>query len=119
MQPNAHHSQVYCLDQSRFPDLNLAGTGEVGIAGIASDILLRPLTLAAPALKNHLGRLVWNEMKSIDPHCSRPISLSRYTLLCCAAQAGPGPASRCAVLIGSLVEGAMCFSDSQKTLIGS
>lgn len=33
MQPNAHRSQVYSLDQNRFPDLNLAGTGEVGIAG--------------------------------------------------------------------------------------
>lgn len=36
MQPYSHHSQVYSLDQSRFPDLNLAGTGEVGIAGITS-----------------------------------------------------------------------------------
>ncbi|RXN15841.1 serine--tRNA mitochondrial [Labeo rohita] len=33
MQPNAHKSQVYSLDPSRFPDLNLAGTGEVGVAG--------------------------------------------------------------------------------------
>lgn len=33
MQPNAHRSQVYSLDPNRFPDLNLAGTGEVGIAG--------------------------------------------------------------------------------------
>lgn len=33
MQPNAHRSQVYSLDPKRFPDLNLAGTGEVGIAG--------------------------------------------------------------------------------------
>lgn len=33
MQPNAHRSQVYSLDPARFPDLNLAGTGEVGIAG--------------------------------------------------------------------------------------
>lgn len=33
MQPNAHRSQVYSLDAARFPDLNLAGTGEVGIAG--------------------------------------------------------------------------------------
>uniref|UniRef100_A0A8C6SBU5 serine--tRNA ligase n=1 Tax=Neogobius melanostomus TaxID=47308 RepID=A0A8C6SBU5_9GOBI len=33
MQPNAHRSQVYSLDHSRFPDLSLAGTGEVGIAG--------------------------------------------------------------------------------------
>ena len=36
MQPYAHRSQVYSLDQSRFPDLNLAGTGEVGIAGTTS-----------------------------------------------------------------------------------
>lgn len=33
MQPHAHKSQVYSLDPSRFPDLNLAGTGEVGVAG--------------------------------------------------------------------------------------
>lgn len=33
MQPNAHRSQVYCLDPTQFPDLNLAGTGEVGVAG--------------------------------------------------------------------------------------
>lgn len=34
MQPYAHRSQVYSLDPSRFPNLNLAGTSEVGIAGI-------------------------------------------------------------------------------------
>lgn len=33
MQPNAHRSQVYSLDPNRFPDLNMAGTGEVGVAG--------------------------------------------------------------------------------------
>lgn len=33
MQPNAHLSQVYSLDPALFPDLNLAGTGEVGLAG--------------------------------------------------------------------------------------
>lgn len=33
MQPHAHKSQVYSLDPTRFPDLNLAGTGEVGVAG--------------------------------------------------------------------------------------
>lgn len=33
MQPNAHLSQVYSLDPARFPDLSLAGTGEVGLAG--------------------------------------------------------------------------------------
>lgn len=33
MQPYAHRSQVYSLDPSRFPNLNLAGTGEVGVAG--------------------------------------------------------------------------------------
>ncbi|XP_074497413.1 serine--tRNA ligase, mitochondrial [Sebastes fasciatus] len=37
MQPNAHRSQVYSLDQTRFPDLNLAGTGEVGVAGYFMD----------------------------------------------------------------------------------
>lgn len=37
MQPHAHRSQVYSLDQSRFPDLSLAGTGEVGIAGFFMD----------------------------------------------------------------------------------
>lgn len=36
MQPNAHRSQVYSLDPARFPDLNLAGTGEVGVAGESS-----------------------------------------------------------------------------------
>ncbi|XP_048119948.1 serine--tRNA ligase, mitochondrial isoform X4 [Alosa alosa] len=35
--PYSHHSQVYSLDQFRFPDLNLAGTGEVGIAGYFMD----------------------------------------------------------------------------------
>lgn len=34
MQPNAHCSQVYALDHANFPDLNLAGTGEVGVAGL-------------------------------------------------------------------------------------
>nr|XP_014348517.1 PREDICTED: serine--tRNA ligase, mitochondrial [Latimeria chalumnae] len=33
MRPNARLSQVYKLDPSRFEDLNLAGTAEVGIAG--------------------------------------------------------------------------------------
>lgn len=33
MQPNAHLSQVYSLDPALFPDLKLAGTGEVGLAG--------------------------------------------------------------------------------------
>uniref|UniRef100_A0A3Q3R8W6 Serine--tRNA ligase, mitochondrial n=1 Tax=Monopterus albus TaxID=43700 RepID=A0A3Q3R8W6_MONAL len=37
MQPNAHRSQVYSLDPACFPDLNLAGTGEVGIAGYFMD----------------------------------------------------------------------------------
>ncbi|XP_068440245.1 serine--tRNA ligase, mitochondrial [Clinocottus analis] len=37
MQPNAQRSQVYSLDQKRFPDLNLAGTGEVGVAGYFMD----------------------------------------------------------------------------------
>nr|XP_015196128.1 PREDICTED: serine--tRNA ligase, mitochondrial [Lepisosteus oculatus] len=37
MQPHAHQSQVYSLDPSRFPDLNLAGTGEVGVAGYFMD----------------------------------------------------------------------------------
>ncbi|XP_069003609.1 serine--tRNA ligase, mitochondrial [Embiotoca jacksoni] len=37
MQPNAHRSQVYSLDAARFPDLNLAGTGEVGVAGYFMD----------------------------------------------------------------------------------
>ncbi|XP_024132341.1 serine--tRNA ligase, mitochondrial [Oryzias melastigma] len=37
MQPNAHRSQVYSLDPARFPDLSLAGTGEVGVAGFFMD----------------------------------------------------------------------------------
>ncbi|XP_026994686.2 serine--tRNA ligase, mitochondrial [Tachysurus fulvidraco] len=37
MQPYAHRSQVYSLDPSRFPNLNLAGTGEVGVAGYFMD----------------------------------------------------------------------------------
>ncbi|KAI5098755.1 serine--tRNA ligase, mitochondrial, partial [Silurus meridionalis] len=37
MQPYAHRSQVYSLDPSRFPNLNLAGTGEVGISGYFMD----------------------------------------------------------------------------------
>uniref|UniRef100_A0A673B7Q5 serine--tRNA ligase n=1 Tax=Sphaeramia orbicularis TaxID=375764 RepID=A0A673B7Q5_9TELE len=37
MQPNAHRSQVYALNPARFPDLNLAGTGEVGVAGYFMD----------------------------------------------------------------------------------
>uniref|UniRef100_A0A4W5QY60 Seryl-tRNA synthetase 2, mitochondrial n=1 Tax=Hucho hucho TaxID=62062 RepID=A0A4W5QY60_9TELE len=35
MQPHAHRSQVYSLDPTCFPVLNLAGTGEVGVAGEA------------------------------------------------------------------------------------
>ncbi|XP_064408794.1 serine--tRNA ligase, mitochondrial [Latimeria chalumnae] len=37
MRPNARLSQVYKLDPSRFEDLNLAGTAEVGIAGYFMD----------------------------------------------------------------------------------
>ncbi|KAM9318860.1 serine--tRNA ligase, mitochondrial isoform 2-T2 [Pholidichthys leucotaenia] len=37
MQPSAHRSQVYSVDPARFPDLNLAGTGEVGVAGFFMD----------------------------------------------------------------------------------
>ncbi|XP_076001143.1 serine--tRNA ligase, mitochondrial [Genypterus blacodes] len=37
MQPNAHRSQVYSLDPAKVTDLNLAGTGEVGIAGFFMD----------------------------------------------------------------------------------
>ncbi|XP_068173383.1 serine--tRNA ligase, mitochondrial isoform X2 [Antennarius striatus] len=37
MRPDAHLSQVYSLDPDRFPDLNLAGTGEVGVAGFFMD----------------------------------------------------------------------------------
>ncbi|XP_011607049.2 serine--tRNA ligase, mitochondrial [Takifugu rubripes] len=37
MRPNAHLSQVYSLDPALFPDLNLAGTGEVGLAGFFMD----------------------------------------------------------------------------------
>lgn len=33
MEPNAHQSQVYSLNPTQFPDLSLAGTGEVGVAG--------------------------------------------------------------------------------------
>lgn len=40
MQPNAHRSQVYSLDPARFPDLNLAGTGEVGVAGSLMSLCL-------------------------------------------------------------------------------
>lgn len=35
MQPNSRSSQVYSVDPARFPDLSLAGTGEVGVAGKA------------------------------------------------------------------------------------
>ncbi|KAJ7990195.1 hypothetical protein DPEC_G00297790 [Dallia pectoralis] len=37
MQPLSHRSQVYSLDPTLFPDHNLAGTGEVGIAGYFMD----------------------------------------------------------------------------------
>ncbi|XP_038129087.1 serine--tRNA ligase, mitochondrial [Cyprinodon tularosa] len=37
MQSNAQRSQVYSLDPAHFPDLNLAGTGEVGVAGYFMD----------------------------------------------------------------------------------
>lgn len=40
MQPNAHRSQVYSLDPARFPDLSLAGTGEVGVAGESQFLLM-------------------------------------------------------------------------------
>lgn len=33
MQPTAHSSQVYSMDPATHPDLHLAGTSEVGIAG--------------------------------------------------------------------------------------
>lgn len=47
MQPNAHKSQVYSLDPSRFPDLNLAGTGEVGVAG-------EKITIFCDMIVNHM-----------------------------------------------------------------
>ncbi|XP_068106705.1 serine--tRNA ligase, mitochondrial [Hyperolius riggenbachi] len=37
MQPSSHSSQVYSLDPSAHPDLHLAGTSEVGIAGYFMD----------------------------------------------------------------------------------
>ncbi|XP_063794006.1 serine--tRNA ligase, mitochondrial isoform X1 [Pseudophryne corroboree] len=37
MQPSAHSSQVYSLDPAMNPDLHLAGTSEVGIAGYFMD----------------------------------------------------------------------------------
>ncbi|KAM5145855.1 serine--tRNA ligase, mitochondrial [Mantella aurantiaca] len=37
MQPSAHSSQVYSLDPSSHPDLHLAGTSEVGVAGYFMD----------------------------------------------------------------------------------
>ncbi|XP_043849473.1 serine--tRNA ligase, mitochondrial isoform X2 [Dromiciops gliroides] len=37
MSPNANPSQIYNIDPSRFEDLNLAGTSEVGIAGYFMD----------------------------------------------------------------------------------
>lgn len=33
MTPNTNPSQIYNIDPSRFEDLNLAGTAEVGLAG--------------------------------------------------------------------------------------
>ncbi|XP_045388018.1 serine--tRNA ligase, mitochondrial isoform X2 [Lemur catta] len=37
MTPNANPSQIYNIDPSRFEDLNLAGTAEVGLAGYFRD----------------------------------------------------------------------------------
>ncbi|XP_035647782.1 serine--tRNA ligase, mitochondrial-like isoform X1 [Oncorhynchus keta] len=37
IQPHAHRSQVYSLDPTCFHDLNLAGTGEMGVAGYFMD----------------------------------------------------------------------------------
>ncbi|XP_069856566.1 serine--tRNA ligase, mitochondrial [Dipodomys merriami] len=37
MTPNANPSQIYNIDPTRFPDLNLAGTAEVGLAGYFMD----------------------------------------------------------------------------------
>ncbi|XP_016061963.1 PREDICTED: serine--tRNA ligase, mitochondrial isoform X1 [Miniopterus natalensis] len=37
MTPNANPSQIYNIDPSRFEDLNLAGTSEVGLAGYFMD----------------------------------------------------------------------------------
>ncbi|CAD7692672.1 unnamed protein product [Nyctereutes procyonoides] len=37
MTPNANPSQIYNIDPSRFEDLNLAGTAEVGLAGYFMD----------------------------------------------------------------------------------
>lgn len=37
MQPHGQRAQVYSLDPAHFPDLNLAGTGEVGVAGFFMD----------------------------------------------------------------------------------
>nr|XP_046150558.1 serine--tRNA ligase, mitochondrial-like [Oncorhynchus gorbuscha] len=40
IQPHTHRSQVYSLDPTCFPDLNLAGKGEMGVAGYLWTMLL-------------------------------------------------------------------------------
>lgn len=69
MQPNAHRSQVYSLDPNRFPDLNLAGTGEVGVAGgtISHNVLLILLitmtTFHSWILKNYDSGFFYLDLK--------------------------------------------------------
>uniref|UniRef100_A0A673IN82 Serine--tRNA ligase, mitochondrial n=1 Tax=Sinocyclocheilus rhinocerous TaxID=307959 RepID=A0A673IN82_9TELE len=62
MQPNAHKSQVYSLDPSHFPDLNLAGTGEVGVAGYFMDHALPVRTVCSSTCyraETDTGREAW------------------------------------------------------------
>uniref|UniRef100_A0A8D0A976 Serine--tRNA ligase, mitochondrial n=1 Tax=Sander lucioperca TaxID=283035 RepID=A0A8D0A976_SANLU len=59
MQPNAHRSQVYSLDQARFPDLNLAGTGEVGVAGKIHSSSLTVCSSTCYRAETDTGRETW------------------------------------------------------------
>uniref|UniRef100_A0A673IJU7 serine--tRNA ligase n=1 Tax=Sinocyclocheilus rhinocerous TaxID=307959 RepID=A0A673IJU7_9TELE len=66
MQPNAHKSQVYSLDPSHFPDLNLAGTGEVGVAGYFMDHALPVRTVCSSTCyraETDTGREAWDQCK--------------------------------------------------------
>ena len=62
MQPNAHRSQVYSLDPLHFPDLNLAGTGEVGLAGTPHDIILPPTIFRLRLALLHCGLTIESTM---------------------------------------------------------
>lgn len=75
MTPNASPSQVYNIDPSRFEDLNLAGTAEVGLAGEGH------LGDGAERLWGTMGSIVGDSRQGYLPRRSQ-LPKGQHTQLC-------------------------------------